>query len=38
MMNYQIAAFTHIGTVREINQDRILVQDQILQHYSLLFN
>ena len=30
MMNYQIAAFTHIGTVREINQDRILVQDQIL--------
>lgn len=29
-MKYNISAFTHIGTVRKINQDRILVQDQII--------
>lgn len=35
-MKYNIAAFTHIGTKREINQDRILVQDTLLEegyHY-----
>ncbi len=29
-MQYDISAFTHTGTVREANQDRILVQNQIL--------
>ena len=29
-MNINISAFTHIGTKREINQDRILVEDKIL--------
>jgi len=35
-VKYNIAAFTHIGTQREINQDRILVQDTLLEegyHY-----
>lgn len=30
-MKYNISAFTHKGSVREINQDRILVQNQLLQ-------
>ena len=29
-MNFNISSFTHIGTKREINQDRILVDDKIL--------
>ncbi len=29
-MKFDIAAFSHIGTVRTINQDRILIQDRIL--------
>ena len=28
-MRFNIAAFTHVGTERQINQDRILVQDSI---------
>lgn len=30
-MKYNISAFTHIGTKREINQDRILINDKILE-------
>ena len=30
-MKFNIAAFTHIGTVRSVNQDRILVNDKLLQ-------
>jgi len=30
-MNYNISAFTHIGTKRQINQDRILANDLILE-------
>jgi serine/threonine protein phosphatase PrpC len=29
-MKFNISGFTHLGTVRNINQDRILIQDQIL--------
>jgi len=39
-MNYNISGFTHIGTKRQINQDRILVNEHILekdfQHLSNL--
>ncbi|NJO87959.1 MAG: serine/threonine-protein phosphatase [Chloroflexia bacterium] len=36
-MKFNISAFTHIGTKRQINQDRILVNDKILSDgfYSL---
>lgn len=30
-MKYNISAFTHIGTKREVNQDRILVNDKVIE-------
>jgi len=37
-MEYNISAFTHIGTKREINQDRVLVENRVLStgFYHLL--